>query len=61
MKDLTCYADSALSQEVRNDIYFMSEVNHIELLLALVAEEFVYTPEQLSLLKSDLEFLIKVQ
>ena len=54
MKDLTSYSDNALSLEVFNDEYFYIERNHFEFLVALVNEEFIYTPEQMAVLCHDL-------
>ena len=55
MKDLTMFSDDELSLQVINDQYFYSEVNHPEYLMALIKEEFVYTPEQMQTLVDDLD------
>jgi hypothetical protein len=60
MKDLTLYQNSALSEHVRKNSYFMVEKNNMPFLLALVAEEFYYTEVQLNTLVSDFLFLSKV-
>jgi len=44
------YSDNELALHVLNDEYFMSEIKHQEYLLALVAEEFQYTPVQFDVL-----------
>ena len=54
MKDLTMYSSSELSLNVFNDEYFYIERTNQPYLLALVAEEFYYTDEQLSELLIDL-------
>lgn len=54
MKDITQYTDQELSLEVFNNEYFYNERHHKEYLLALVAEEFIYTDEQLKVLVEDL-------
>ena len=60
MYDLRSYRDNALSDRVRCEKYnyFMSEIDNIELLMALVKEEYLYTDIQLEVLKLDLAFLI---
>ena len=55
MKDLTIYSDNELSLQVFNDQYFYSEIHHPEYLMALIKEEFVYTPEQMQTLVDDLD------
>jgi hypothetical protein len=54
MKDLTQYSDSELSLNVFNEEYFYIERHNRPYLMALIAEEFVYTPEQLEELIDDL-------
>jgi len=44
------YSGNELALHVLNDEYFMSEIEHQEYLLALVAEEFQYTPVQFDVL-----------
>ena len=44
------YSDNELALHVLNDEYFMSEIEHQEYLLALVSEEFQYTPVQFDVL-----------
>ena len=46
MIDCREYNDNELALHVLNDEYFMSEIGHTEYLMALVAEEFHYTPAQ---------------
>jgi hypothetical protein len=46
MIDCRDYSENELALHVLNDEYFMSEIGHTEYLLALVSEEFQYTPEQ---------------
>ena len=60
MYDLRSYRDTALSERVRCDKYnyFMSEINNMDLLMALVKEEYIYTDVQLDTLTLDLAFLI---
>ena len=55
MKDLTNYSSNELSLQVYNDRYFYTERGQREYLLALVAEEFWYTDEQLKVLIEDLD------
>ena len=57
MQDITHYTENELSLLVFNDEYFYRERNYqgkSDYVLALVAEEFIYTPEQLEVLKQDL-------
>lgn len=54
MTNLTLYSDKELSLQVFNDQYFYNERTNTDYLLALVAEEFIYTPKQLEVLKQDL-------
>jgi hypothetical protein len=54
MKDLTIYGDEELSLNVFNDEYFYFERNDRPYLMALIAEEFYYTPEQMAVLITDL-------
>jgi hypothetical protein len=60
MYDLRSYRDTALSERVRCEKYnyFMSEIDNIDLLMALVKEEYLYTDIQLEILNLDLAFLI---
>ena len=60
MYDLRSYRDNALSNRVRCEKYnyFMSEIDNIDLLMALVKEEYLYTDIQLEILNLDLAFLI---
>ena len=61
MKDLTIYSDDELSLQVFNDQYFYNEIHHPEYLMALIKEEFVYTPEQMQTLVDDLDdYLMEV-
>ena len=55
MLDITRYADNELINILINDEYFYSEINNHEFILALVAEEFIYTQDQLDTLKEYLE------
>lgn len=57
MIDLQNSVNKELSKKVTQDNYFMAEIDNMPLLLALVGEEFHYTPVQLEILKSDLDFL----
>jgi len=50
MIDITMHSDDELSQQVFNDQYFYNEINHPEYLIALIKEEFVYTPKQMETL-----------
>ena len=54
MQDLTQYSDQELSFNVFNTEYFYIERHNKPYLMALVAEEFIYTPEQMSELEQDL-------
>ena len=54
MEDLTCYNEEELSLRVFNDEYFYIERTHTDYLIALLDEEFEYTPEQLEVLLDDL-------
>jgi len=59
MKDLTMYSDQELSLQVFNTEYFYNERNYqgkSDYLLALIDEEFVYTPEQKAVLIEDLAY-----
>jgi len=55
MRDLTQFGNSELSLIVFNDEYFYSERGNREYLLALIKEEFIYTPDQLEELITDLD------
>jgi len=55
MLDLTRYSDQELSLHVFNDEYLYVERHDIPYLLALCAEEFLFTEEQLSVLLADLK------
>ena len=57
MQNLTMYGDQELSLNVFNDEYFYSERNYNgknDYVIALVEEEFIYTPEQMTVLIQDL-------
>ena len=57
MKDLTQHTDDTLSLVVFNDKYYYNERNHggdNDYILALVAEEFIYTGCQLEILITNL-------
>ncbi len=54
-KDLTEYNDEELSLIVMNDGYFYDERKDEAYLMALINEQFIYTPEQLQTLKKDLK------
>ena len=54
MIDLTNYSDDELSLMVFNDEYFYIERKNEDYLLALCNEEFIFTAEQLAVLKQDL-------
>ena len=59
MKDLTRYSDDELSLQVFNDEYFYNERNwkgKNDYVLALVNEEFYYTPKQMEILIQDLNY-----
>ena len=60
MYDLRSYRDTTLSERVicEKYNYFMSEIDNIDFLMALVKEEYLYTDIQLKILKLDLAFLI---
>jgi hypothetical protein len=55
MRDLRSYSDNELSLMVFNEEYFYFERNDRPYLIALVAEEFHYTPEQMEVLIVDLD------
>jgi len=55
VKDLTRYGDQELSLNVYNDEYFYIERNNRDYLMALLAEEFIYTPGQMRELINDLD------
>ena len=57
MINLTNYINTQLSISVQQDNYFMIELENIPFLLALVAEEFIYTNIQLEQLKHDLNMI----
>tara|TARA_R110000851_G_scaffold68070_3_gene153172 strand:- start:284 stop:487 length:204 start_codon:yes stop_codon:yes gene_type:complete len=63
MYDLRSYRDTALSERVRldKDNYFMSEINNMNFLMALVKEEYIYTDIQLDTLTLDLAFLLTTE
>ena len=42
------FSDSELTLYVMNDPYFYNERHHREYLVALIDEEFIYTPEQMA-------------
>jgi len=57
MENLTNYSDNELSLRVFNEEYFYNERNYnnsSDYLVALINEEFTYTPEQMKVLKADL-------
>ena len=57
MNNITHYSDNELSLLVFNDEYFYTERDHngsSDYLIALINEEFVYTPKQMSVLMEDL-------
>ena len=55
MRDITAYSDEELSLEVFNTEYFYIERSHSDFLWALINEEFIYTPEQATVLQQDLD------
>jgi len=55
MENLTQYTDQELSLRVFNDEYFYIERANVDYLKALIAEEFHYTQDQMSVLLVDLE------
>ena len=57
MINLTNCINTQLSISVQQDNYFMVELENIPFLLALVAEEFIYTNIQLEQLKHDLNMI----
>lgn len=54
MQNLTQYGDQELSLNVFNDEYFYIERHNRPYLIALINEEFIYTPEQMEELIQDL-------
>jgi len=54
-KDLTDYSDQELSLNVMNDAYFYNEREDNAYFMALIDEQFIYTPVQLQTLKNDLK------
>ena len=61
MKDLTMFSNDELSLQVFNDQYFYSEIDDPRYLMALIKEEFVYTPEQMQTLVDDLnDYLMEI-
>ena len=54
MKDLRMYGEQELSLNVFNDEYFYTERSNRPYLMALIAEEFHYTQEQMDELIDDL-------
>jgi hypothetical protein len=60
MYDLRGYRNTSLSERVRldKDNYFLSEINNMDFLIALVNEEYIYTDVQFDTLTLDLAFLI---
>ena len=59
MKDLRAWSDDELALMALNDEYFYSEINHEDYFFALIAEEFIYTGEQLDALKDARNLLLK--
>ncbi len=57
MIDCREYGDNELALHVLNTEYFMSEIDHREYMLALVAEEFHYTKKQHDVLVETLELI----
>jgi hypothetical protein len=55
MKDLTLHGKEELSLHVFNDEYFYNERKDRPYLMALIAEEFHYTPEHMAVLVKDLD------
>ena len=53
MNNITQYSDQELSLNVFNDEYFYIERHNKPYLMALINEEFIYTPEQLAVLEQD--------
>jgi len=54
MQNLTQYSDQELSLNVFNDEYFYLEIHNRPFLMALIAEEFIYTADQMAVLIQDL-------
>jgi len=54
-KDLTEYSDKELSLIVMNDGYFYDERDDQAYFMALINEQFIYTPAQLQTLQNDLK------
>jgi hypothetical protein len=54
MRDLTIHSDRELSLNVFNEEYFYAERKNLPYLVALVNEEFHYTPTQMAVLIEDL-------
>ena len=54
-RNLTQYSDDELSLSVFNEEYFYIERKHTPYLMALINEEFTYTPAQMSVLVQDLK------
>ena len=57
MIDCREYGENELALHVLNTKYFMSEISDRRYMLALVAEEFHYTPEQHDKLVETLELI----
>ena len=55
MQDITMYSDNELSLQVFNDEYFYIERHNLDYVLALCYEEFIFTDEQLNVLKQDIK------
>jgi len=55
MRNLTQYSDDELSLSVFNEEYFYIERKNTPYLMALINEEFTYTPAQMSVLVQDLK------
>tara|TARA_R110000787_G_C13324110_1_gene436731 strand:- start:422 stop:601 length:180 start_codon:yes stop_codon:yes gene_type:complete len=55
MINITMHDDQELSLIVMNDEYFYNERGDRQYILALVAEEFIHTDEQLAVLIEDLD------
>lgn len=59
MINLTGSTDYALTDKVLEDNYFMSELDNIDYLIALVCEEFTFRESQLDILYFELQEELK--
>lgn len=59
MINVTGQTDYALADKVLEDNYFMSELDNIDYLIALVCEEFTFRESQLDILYFELQEELK--